>query len=56
MTNAPTYDWHTTNLRNYVNVPPIKMAGETFKQLGQGSGMLGLRRQLVQCLRPAVRA
>jgi choloylglycine hydrolase len=47
MTNSPTFDWHMTNLRNYIslnprNVPPIKIAGETFKQLGQGSGMLGL--------------
>jgi choloylglycine hydrolase len=47
MSNSPTFDWHMTNLRNYIalnprNVPPIKVAGETFKQLGQGSGMLGL--------------
>jgi len=47
MSNSPTFDWHMTNLRNYIalnprNVPPIKIAGETFKQLGQGSGMLGL--------------
>ncbi len=47
MSNSPTFDWHMTNLRNYIalnprNVPPVKIAGETFKQLGQGSGMLGL--------------
>ena len=47
MGNSPTFDWHMTNLRNYIaldprNVPPIKVSGETFKQLGQGSGMLGL--------------
>ena len=47
MTNSPTFDWHMTNLRNYIalnprNVPPVKIAGETFKQLGQGGGMLGL--------------
>ena len=47
LTNSPTFDWHMTNLRNYIaldprNVPPVEVAGETFKQLGQGSGMLGL--------------
>lgn len=47
MSNSPTFDWHMTNLRNYIaldprNIPPIKVKGETFKQLGQGSGMLGL--------------
>ncbi len=47
MSNSPTFDWHMTNLRNYVglkpqNVPPVTIGGETFKQLGQGSGMLGL--------------
>lgn len=47
MANSPTFDWHMTNLRNYValnpnNVPPVSIFGETFKQLGQGSGMLGL--------------
>ncbi|MEO1198953.1 MAG: choloylglycine hydrolase family protein [Pseudomonadota bacterium] len=47
LTNSPNFDWHMTNLRNYValdprNVPPVSVAGETFAQLGQGSGMLGL--------------
>ncbi|CUS37656.1 linear amide C-N hydrolase [Candidatus Nitrospira nitrificans] len=47
MSNSPTFDWHMTNLRNYIalnprNIPPVTVAGETFKQLGQGSGMLGL--------------
>jgi len=47
MTNSPTFDWHMTNLRNYValnpnNIPPVSIFGQTFKQLGQGSGMLGL--------------
>ena len=47
MANSPTFDWHMTNLRNYValnpnNVPPVSIFGQTFKQLGQGSGMLGL--------------
>ncbi len=47
MANSPTFDWHMTNLRNYValnpnNVPPVSIFGETFKPLGQGSGMHGL--------------
>jgi choloylglycine hydrolase len=47
MTNSPTFDWHMTNLRNYIslnprNVPPVTISGQTFRQLGQGSGMLGL--------------
>lgn len=46
-TNSPTFDWHMTNLRNYIaldshNVPAIEVAGETFQAFGQGSGMLGL--------------
>lgn len=47
MTNSPSFDWHMTNLRNYIalnprDVPPVKIDGETFKALGQGTGMLGL--------------
>jgi len=47
MTNAPTYDWHIINLRNYINLSPValpdKKLGELdFKPLGAGSGMLGL--------------
>ena len=47
ITNSPTFDWHMTNLRNFValnprNVPPLTIDGTTFQQLGQGSGMLGL--------------
>lgn len=47
ITNSPTFDWHMTNLRNYIsldprNVPPVEVAGQSFAQLGQGSGMLGL--------------
>jgi len=47
MTNSPGFDWHMTNLRNYItlnprNVPPVTISGETFRQLGQGSGMVGL--------------
>ncbi len=47
VTNAPGYDWHETNLRNYVNVSPVaipdKKIGELdFKPVGGGSGMIGL--------------
>ena len=47
MTNSPTFDWHMTNLRNYVNfsmtnVPPVKLGPITLQPLGQGSGMLGM--------------
>jgi choloylglycine hydrolase len=47
MTNSPTFDWHMTNLGNYVtmsakNVEKIDLAGKEIKGLGQGSGMLGL--------------
>jgi choloylglycine hydrolase len=32
ITNSPSFDWHVTNLRNYVNltvnnVPPVDLAG-----------------------------
>ena len=47
MTNSPSFDWHMTNLRNYIslnprNAAPLKIDGESFSQLGQGSGMMGL--------------
>ena len=47
MTNSPSFDWHMTNLRNYMslsprNAPPLRIDGESFSQLGQGSGMIGL--------------
>ena len=48
VTNSPSFDWHMTNLRNYVNfsldnVPPVKLgSGVTLQPLGQGTGMLGL--------------
>ena len=47
LTNSPTFDWHLTNLRNYIalnprNVPPVEISGLKLQQLGQGSGMLGL--------------
>lgn len=47
MTNSPTFDWHMTNLRNYVNFslsnhPPVQVGPVKLVPFGQGSGMLGL--------------
>ena len=47
LTNAPNFDWHMTNLRNYVNlsqdsIPDKKIEKLDFKPLGAGSGMIGL--------------
>lgn len=47
ITNAPTYDWHEINLRNYINLSPVALPGKKieeldFKPLGGGSGMIGL--------------
>jgi choloylglycine hydrolase len=47
ITNSPSYDWHETNLRNYINLSPVALPGRkhselNFKPLGGGSGMIGL--------------
>lgn len=47
MTNAPTFDWHLTNLKNYVKVSPVNaeavtIDGQTISSFGQGSGLLGI--------------
>jgi choloylglycine hydrolase len=47
ITNAPNYDWHVTNLRNYLNLSPValpnrKVEEMDFRPLGGGSGMIGL--------------
>ena len=47
MTNSPTFDWHLTNLRNYVslspnNPSPVTVEGVKGTGFGQGGGMLGL--------------
>lgn len=47
LTNSPSFDWHTINLNNYINlsalnVPRKKLTDITLMPLGQGSGMLGL--------------
>ncbi|MDF1761123.1 MAG: choloylglycine hydrolase family protein [Coxiellaceae bacterium] len=47
LTNAPTFDWQTTNLKNYANLSPyspkpMTIDGYEYSSTGQGSGMVGL--------------
>jgi choloylglycine hydrolase len=48
LTNSPTFDWHLTNLRNYIgltaqNRGSIQLGGNfMLPQFGQGTGMFGL--------------
>lgn len=47
ITNSPTFDWHLTNLSNYINLSPlnapsINVNGIQLKALGQGSGLRGM--------------
>jgi len=47
LTNAPTFDWHLTNLRNFINLSPtalpmVKLDKLDFVPLGAGTGMIGL--------------
>lgn len=47
ITNAPDFQWHLTNLRNYINLSPTNASTKTmakmhFEPLGMGSGMHGL--------------
>jgi choloylglycine hydrolase len=47
ITNAPNYDWHMTNLSNYLNLSmfslePRNLSGVKFAPTGAGSGMIGL--------------
>jgi len=46
-TNAPSFDWHMTNLKNYINLSPVnidkaQLGPICLTSTGQGSGMLGL--------------
>ena len=46
-TNAPSFDWHLTNLGNYINLSPANIQSmqlDNWKVLGfgQGAGLLGL--------------
>jgi choloylglycine hydrolase len=47
ITNSPSFDWHMTNLRNYLNLsalslPEANIGDLSFTPLGAGSGMIGL--------------
>lgn len=47
MTNSPNFDWHLTNLRNYINLTPLPVTqqtinGVTLAPLGIGTSMRGL--------------
>lgn len=47
ITNSPTYDWHLTNLRNYIKLSPtpsqpISVDNLDLTPLGAGSGLKGL--------------
>ncbi len=47
LTNSPTYDWHTTNLRNYlgltnVEAKPVNLMGMPVTPTGNGTGLLGM--------------
>ena len=39
LTNAPTYDWHLNNVRNYLS---LTVGNTNVTELGQGGGLLGL--------------
>lgn len=47
LTNSPPFDWHLTNLRNYVGLTnvesePYNLAGLQVTATGNGSGLIGL--------------
>lgn len=47
LTNSPAFDWHMTNLRNFINLNPVNVPALTINGLilapfGQGSGLVGL--------------
>lgn len=47
VTNNPTYEWHLTNLRNYIGLQPanrqaVTVGSQELAPFGQGSGMVGL--------------
>lgn len=47
MTNSPAFDWHMTNMRNYIGLsafgqPGQTIAGVKFAPIGSGSGLVGL--------------
>jgi penicillin V acylase-like amidase (Ntn superfamily) len=47
LTNAPPYDWHLLNLRNYLNLSTVGVSSREIGQvnvtaLGQGGGIMGI--------------
>ena len=47
LTNSPTFDWHLTNLRNYIGLTnaedqPVNLMGMPVTATGSGSGLIGL--------------
>lgn len=47
LTNSPTFDWHMTNLRNYISldplgVPQVDVDGKALQAFGMGNGLMGL--------------
>jgi len=47
ITNNPEYDWHTTNLKNYIGLQTLSrdsavFNGRTYDKLGNGTGSIGL--------------
>lgn len=47
ITNSPNFDWHMTNIKNYINIRPkninpVTIDGKTLEGLGCGTGSLGL--------------
>lgn len=46
-TNSPSFDWHLTNLRQYIHLStredkPIELGGLKLERIGSGSGMIGI--------------
>lgn len=47
LTNAPSFDWHMTNLRNHINLSAVSLPTKSieeldFAPLGAGTGFLGM--------------
>jgi choloylglycine hydrolase len=47
ITNNPTYDWHITNVKNYIGLQALSREnavfdGKTYAKLGNGTGAIGL--------------
>ena len=65
MTNAPTFDWHLTNLKNYVKISPVNaeaitINGVTILRSDRAPACLGFpairRRRPASCARSATRS